>query len=101
MKTFTLTKEITIDDLPKEMHFQIAKDVIPNCTLYFSTDGTGIDIHHEAYDYGRESVTHSISNLVDELQNNPDTAKCLIPVLEIALEKLKNIVSKFSDDDGA
>lgn len=96
--TFTLTKEITIDDLPKEMLSEIELTVVKNSLIYASKGK--FDIFCKYYDDQRDgglkknSNTISVLDIVNDLEDYPYEAEHLITELEKALVRLKEIAGR-------
>lgn len=90
MKKFTVTKEISIDDIPGDMYRALVHEILDESCIGFSSDGKGIYLSNGAY---IDQPQHDIIELVKDLGDDPDAAKSLIPTLELAIAELKKIVS--------
>lgn len=102
MNKFTITKEIEVDDLPENMLMEITDSAINESDACFSIDGLNISIGNSYYYSTSIIKKFSIERLIDEICDKtcpcPDTAKRLIPTLELALERLKVLSAEYENN---
>jgi hypothetical protein len=103
MKTFNI--EVTEEMIPEDMIEEIQRKTVIESEAYFSSDGESIVIQHdsfcagEGFDFEKLQPAFKIVDMIEDFDSDPDSAKRLIPTLESAIARLKEIVAEWGNDE--